>query len=215
MVAQVAEPIERQPSRSTSPVALPASDAGPEGGSPLAQNEPIISSDDRPITGDSTEGLVGYSGNVAGAERYTWQDGDRSRTVTLRSDMSVAWTDDGGSAIVRDRRSTGQVDTQAGGQSDGQSVGQPVFQSDTGQLMTLPGGVLLVFVPEWNAAQITLFFIANGVDLSAVESQSFTTNAYFIQTEPGFPSLTLANELAGQDGVLISSPNWQTEVVHQ
>ena len=42
--------------------------------------------------------------------------------------------------------------------------------------------------------------------------RTFTTNAYFIETEPGFPSLNLANELAGQDGVVLSSPNWQTEV---
>ena len=98
---------------------------------------------------------------------------------------------------------------QAGG---AQSDSQPVFQSDTGETMTLPGGVLLVLDAEWDQARIDRFFKDNHVDRGLVQERTFTTNAYFIETEPGFPSLNLANELAGQDGVLLSSPNWQTEV---
>ena len=78
--------------------------------------------------------------------------------------------------------------------------------------MTLPGGVLLVLDAEWDQARIDRFFKDNHVDRSLVQERTFTTNAYFIETEPGFPSLNLANELAGQDGVVLSSPNWQTEV---
>ena len=37
-------------------------------------------------------------------------------------------------------------------------------------------------------------------------------NGFLIETEPGFPSLELANALVDQDGLLISSPNWWTEV---
>ena len=40
----------------------------------------------------------------------------------------------------------------------------------------------------------------------------FLENGFLVQTEPGFPSLELANELAAQEGVVISSPNWWREV---
>ena len=40
----------------------------------------------------------------------------------------------------------------------------------------------------------------------------FIENGFVVKTEPGFPSLELANELAARDGVLISSPNWWREV---
>ena len=44
----------------------------------------------------------------------------------------------------------------------------------------------------------------------------FLDNAFFVETEPGFPSLDLANDLAEQDGVVISTPNWGMEVeTHQ
>ena len=45
-----------------------------------------------------------------------------------------------------------------------------------------------------------------------MQERDFAINAFFVETEPGFPSLNLANELAEQEGVLISSPNWRTEV---
>ncbi|WP_420626626.1 hypothetical protein [Candidatus Poriferisodalis sp.] len=41
----------------------------------------------------------------------------------------------------------------------------------------------------------------------------YIDNGYFVETEPGFPSLNLANSLATQDGVVLSSPNWWTELV--
>ena len=137
---------------------------------------------------------------VSSANTYTWQDGRYTRTITHQSDLTVTAGADGGSEIGP---------RQAGG---AQSDSQPVFQSDTGETMTLPGGVLLVLDAEWDQARIDRFFKDNHVDRSLVQMRTFTTNAYFIETEPGFPSLNLANELAGQGGVLLSSPNWQTEV---
>ena len=40
----------------------------------------------------------------------------------------------------------------------------------------------------------------------------FLENGFLVETEPGFPSLELANALASQDGVVMSSPNWWTEI---
>ena len=137
---------------------------------------------------------------ISSANTYTWQDGKYTRTITHQADLTVTASAEGGSEIGP---------RQAGG---AQSDSQPVFQSDTGETMTLPGGVLLVLDAEWDQARIDRFFKDNHVDRGLVQERTFTTNAYFIETEPGFPSLNLANELAGQDGVLLSSPNWQTEV---
>ena len=36
-------------------------------------------------------------------------------------------------------------------------------------------------------------------------------NGFVVATEPGFAALELANALAGEDGVVLSSPNWWRE----
>ena len=78
--------------------------------------------------------------------------------------------------------------------------------------MTLPGGVLLALDPAWDDAQVEGFFSNNEIPAERVSELGFLRNGFLIETEPGFPSLELANALAGQEGVLISSPNWRTEV---
>ena len=144
-------------------------------------------------------------------QEYTWHDGDRARTVTLESGLvvqpssensasDVVTRDDGQSSIVQRQEWHATRDT------------QPVFRSSGGQLMTLPGGVLLVLDDAWDQANVNRFFSENGVSTSSVERQDWAINAFFIQTKPGMPSLNLANELAVLEGVEISSPNWQTEV---
>ena len=160
----------------------------PAGGEPL---------DATPVEGSGQTSVE----PVSSANTYTWQDGKYTRTITHQADLTVTAGADGGSEIGP-RQAAGSA----------QSESQPVFQSDTGETMTLPGGVLLVLDAEWDEARIERFFKDNHVDRGLVQERTFTTNAYFIETEPGFPSLNLANELAGQDGVLLSSPNWQTEV---
>ena len=135
-------------------------------------------------------GSVGAEGRTEG-EVYTWQDGDHTRRVLLQADLVVGSDDH-------------QVVRGVGG--------DPVFVSESsGELMTLPGGVLLVFVPDWSRDQIDTFFAEQGIKQHLVTTQTFTTNAFFLETDPGFPSLELANELAGEDGVLLASPNWQRE----
>ena len=90
---------------------------------------------------------------------------------------------------------------------------RPVFRSESGGgLMTLPGGVLLALDPGWDDAQVEGFFSNNEISAERVSELGFLQNGFLIETEPGFPSLELANALAGQEGVLISSPNWRTEV---
>ena len=60
------------------------------------------------------------------------------------------------------------------------------------------------------------FFSKNKIKRNRVSPLGFLDNAFFVETEPGFPSLDLANDLAEQDGVDISTPNWGMEVeTHQ
>ena len=57
--------------------------------------------------------------------------------------------------------SGGAVVKSADGQ--GQKSGQPVFRSQSGALMTLPGGVLLVLDADWTATEVNTFFASNGI----------------------------------------------------
>ena len=139
-------------------------------------------------------------GDAIQGQVYTYADGDRTVRVRLQSDLEVS----GDSGVAR-----------SGGQhivtkdSARRSSGLPVFRSESsGALMTLPGGVLLVLAAEWSEAQTTAFFVRHRIKLSRVAASGIAPNSFFVETEPGFPSLELANALAGQEGVLISSPNW-------
>ena len=157
-------------------------------------------------TPKGTQGQGGSSNT-----EYAWKDGDRTLTVTLQPDLVVE-EDDSGTAKSNGGvgASGGTVVKSADGQ--GQKSGQPVFKSQSGSLMTLPGGVLLVLDADWTATEVNAFFASNEIKQTQVSELDFVDNGYFVETEPGFPSLNLANKLASQDGVIISSPNWWTEV---
>ena len=66
---------------------------------------------------------------------------------------------------------------------------------------------------KWSQAETDAFFSDNDVKMDRVSELSYVANGFFIETEPGFPSLELANELADLDGVEVSSPNWGREAV--
>ena len=152
------------------------------------------------------EGPVADSGGRGSVEGdvYTWQDGDRTLRVRLQTDLTVE--PDG------DVRSRGSGDGGVGVRGDSDPNGaQPVFRSESGALMTLPGGVLLVLDATWSGQQVDGFLARNSIAKSRVSELGFLPNGFFVETAPGFPSLHLANALAGQDGVEISSPNWWTE----
>ena len=158
----------------------------------------------------SRKGGPDDSGPVEGAP-YTWQDGDRTMTVKLQTDLVVE-KDSGG--LPRDVVPADEGGTNVVRSADGQSKSDtlPVFRSESGGLMTLPGGVLLVLSSEWSQAKTNAFFSGNGIKMDRVSELDYAANGFFVETDPGFPSLDLANSLAGQDGVEISSPNWGREV---
>ena len=169
------------------------------------KEEPI-----RVVDSDSPQkGGPGATGPVEG-EPYTWQDGDRTMTVKLQTDLVV---EKGSGGLPRDVVSANEGGTNVVRSADGQSKSDtlPVFRSESGALMTLPGGVLLVLSPEWSQSETNAFFSNNRIKMDRVSELDYVANGFFIETGPGFPSLDLANALAAQDGVEISSPNWGRE----
>ena len=142
---------------------------------------------------------------------YSWEDGDRTLNVVLQEDLVVQKTSEVTAADVV--VSKGVVDSIVEKQTGHGSDDGPVFKSESGgELMTLPGGVLLALDPTWDGTQVEDFFSENGISADQVSELDFIENGFVVETGSGFPSLDLANELASQDGVLISSPNWSREV---
>ena len=142
---------------------------------------------------------------------YTWEDGDTTRRVVLQDELVVQETaantvDD---VVVVE----GVGDSIVQRQPKHDQNARPVFRSESGGgLMALPGGVLLALDPEWDQARVDSFFSENDISNDRTSVLSFIENGFLLETEPGFPSLYMANELALKDGVIISSPNWWREV---
>ena len=140
---------------------------------------------------------------------YTWEDGDRTLKAWLQEDLTVrrdgAETPEGTYVV---RTGDGAIVRVEGGR---RSVDLPVFRSQSGALMTLPGGVLLLLSPEWSKKQVDAFFDGNGIVPDRVSELGWIDNGFSVRTDPGFPSLELANALDGQAGVELSSPNWWRE----
>ena len=155
------------------------------------------------------KGVPGAAGPVEG-DPCTWQDGDRAMTVKLQTDLVVE-KDSGG--LPRDVVAASEGGTNVVRSADGQSKSNtlPVFRSESGGLMTLPGGVLLALSSEWGQAETNAFFSNNGIEMDRLSELDYAANGFFVETGPGFPSLDLANALAVQEGVEVSSPNWGRE----
>ena len=142
---------------------------------------------------------------------YSWEDGDRTLNVVLQEDLVVQKTSEvtATDVVVAKGVVNSIVEKQTGQGSDA----GPVFKSESGgELMTLPGGVLLALDSTWDETQVEDFFSENGISADQVSELDFIPNGFVVETDAGFPSLDLANELAAQDGVAISSPNWSREV---
>ena len=175
-----------------------------------ARSEPVKESEEAadpvgPAEGSGSAAARGLES--AQGQIYTWHDGDRTLRVQIQSDLTVS-PGVSGSAQGRIVRRTDQ--TSAAEDNDP----EPVFRSVSGGgLMTLLGGVLLVLDPEWDQHQILAFFARNDIPQGSVSEIEFLANGYRVETDSGLASLELANSLAVQEGVEVSSPNWHREVV--
>ena len=140
-----------------------------------------------------------------GAE-YTWQDGGVTRRMRLQLDLVAQPTsenrDDDVVAVDQGERSIVRKQ-----ERHEQGAGEPVFRTESGHLVTFPGGVLVMLDGEWDAAQVQSFFTNHGIDMSRVEGQTFGPNAFLVSTESGFAALELANDLAAEEGVVYAVPD--------
>ena len=189
----------------------------------LIMPEPAHKSAPDTQTGPSAEGPEGSEGSrpaLEGASQgtvYTWQDGDRAQRAVLQARPAVreAVADATEDGVIRKDNviKKEELDSIVREQSERDSGGQPLFRSESGgELMTLPGGIVLALDPQWDQATVEKFFSRNGIALERASELDFLDNGFFVETEPGLLSLELANSLAGQDGVILSSPNWAREV---
>ena len=163
--------------------------------------------------GGSSEGDSSEMERPSRGMVYTWQDGDRTLKAVLQATPVAQETETAAGASEDHAVTKGEVDSIVRKQSELGGGGQPMFRSESGgELMTLPGGVVLALDPEWDRAAVEKFFLRNGIALKRTSELNFLDNGFFVETEPGFPSLELANALAEQEGVILSSPNWAREV---
>ncbi len=158
----------------------------------------------------SDSGLGSARESSVQQQPYTWRDGDRTMTVLLQPDLTA--TQDGEIGLRADTPGN-TTRSDAGGKSA--SPVMPVFRSQSGVLMTLPGGVLLALDKSWDTDEIDAFFERNGIGADRVSGLGNIVNGFFVETSPGFPSLDLANSLAVQDGVRTSMPNWRQDLAAQ
>ena len=141
---------------------------------------------------------------------YMYRDGDREVRVLLQGSLTVLETEKvtADDIVIHRSAENSIVEKQTKHGSDA----PPVFRSESdGGLMALPGGVLLALDPSWSESEVEQFFKGNGISESRVSPLGYIPNGFAVETDPGFPSLEIANTLAQQDGVAISSPNWWRE----
>ena len=207
---------------------VPAKDGGTSDVDQGASHEPVPAADDAlefapahslessgkdggitEVDEDDSEKGGSSAGPVQG-QTYTWEDGDRTLKVYLQTDLVVEKGSDG---LPRDIVEADDSEASALRSADSRSKDDtlPAFRSESGSLMTLPGGVLLVLSADWSQTETNAFFSNNDIKMDRVSELSYIANGFFIETEPGFPSLDLANDLSALVGVEVSSPNWGRE----
>ena len=174
--------------------------------------------------------MMGQEDSPNPPEVYTYRDGERTLKVVLQEDMVMSkeeWvklvdTDDivaevGEATIVRLRSEDDDDDPNGPTSVVSASTvmrttnSQPVFRSQSGGLMALPGGVIVIFDEAWDSDRAMDFFAAEGIEVDRVTPLRLI-NSYLVETDPGFPSLNLAHQLANHPGVDVSTPNWWREV---
>ena len=154
-------------------------------------------------------GPVGDSSSrSASGDVYTWQDGSRTIRVVLQDNLAAQSKSDTTSQDVIVAK-MGDYSIVEGNYKPG---AQPVFRAESGGgLMILPGGVMLLLDPEWDQGAVEKFLERNDIDPGKASELDFLQNGFFVETEPGIPSLELANSLTDEPGVIVSSPNWQQQ----
>lgn len=175
-------------------------------------NEPPERANTDPVETDAPKPTPTPSPTATPTPDY-WQDGDRRMRLHPVATLTPAPADakSKGETEVPLTRSAGAPPA---GSEPSQNPADPTpqFQSDSGNSLSLPGGVLVVLNADWGTAEVGEFFASNEIKPAQITAMLPLPNTYLIATPPGLASLELANSLAGQSGVIAASPNWQREI---
>ena len=182
-----------------------------DGSGPVQLNE-LAQDQDPPKLPEGTDFAADNGQDSTGSPDgvlYTYHDGDAERRVWLVPGIRTPVQDS-----VGDAGAEGQTGSQGDLAANSQSAGDAlVFVSESGTEMTLPGGVALVLDPGLSGEEVDQFLTGNGISPSRVSDLVWIDNGFLVEAEPGLASLELANALAPQEGVVISSPNWSSVLV--
>lgn len=186
----------------------------------LAQSEPRNQEPQLDITDEvgGSEAERFLARPASDGKQYSWQDGGNTfvfweaENLVMERYAADAQSEQS-STIAPEDVFAENGDLRVMKKQDWHRLGEgvfPVLVTGNGAWRALPGGVIVVLVPEMKEAEIDAFFA--GINLAQVSKMDFTKNAYFIETEPGVVGLELSNKLAGMEEVELSSPNWWSPV---
>ena len=139
---------------------------------------------------------------------FTYWDGDEPVTVYLKAEAPDTVAQQLGDAAGDGKLPPELLASATAAAGQGEEL---IFVSESGEEMSLPGGVIVLLDPDWSAAQVSGFFADHSIEWDGVSELGWIGNGYLVDADPGLPSLQLANSLVGQPGVEMSTPDWAVE----
>ena len=170
--------------------------------------------------------LLLHGGALFGNEAYTYHDGKRERTIYLQTDLVAQFGRQSApmatqaeanfqSRQVRiwklkgDSKLKSLIQEKASLSKEG--FDSPVFTNgkNGGSKRALPGNVIVSLEVHWGQEQVQAW--AENQNLKLLKKLPLKGNLFLVATQPGWPSLDVANKLRNQNGVLWATPNWWVE----
>ncbi|MBI2519569.1 MAG: hypothetical protein HYV97_04105 [Bdellovibrio sp.] len=156
-------------------------------------------------------------------DEYSWQDGEQSRKIYLKSNLLVHFGKT--KTLPGDRlhkkignasiyKTTNEAVTLAISQRSSPPNQSPIFSDGpdgTGTLRALPGGVIVTFKQPRLDSEVQTWAQKNKLTLQRKINISGKT-VWLVKTKAGFDSLNQATLLAQNEDVKTASPNWWTPV---
>ena len=192
--------------------------------------------------GGKLDAVQGYRDTAASlTEKYTWNDGERVRTIWLNPSLFVEFD-----SSARNRRVIGRTYPQAK-TSNGPSEREhgvriwrvepvpgldsremvktlttqapgarfsPVFHdgpSPESRMRAMPGNVIVYPKHKWNAELAERWASAHNLEI--VRFLDIGPGVIVVRSAPGLAALELANDLSKQGNVLTAFPDWWQEAV--
>lgn len=145
--------------------------------------------------------LLSAAAAGASAQQRYWYDGDQRRTLWSDAEVVANFSGHGGQksrvlepAVIAKREAPGR---------------SPVFRDSrdgSGAARALPGGVIVGFHASSSDAQRRALLTRHG--LEPVRELGDGSGLWLVRSEPGLPSLDLANRLYESGDFASAAPNW-------